>query len=262
MLGAERATAEEFYDRLLASVSVLDASARRHARAQEAVPAIAAALGADVAVVQSVLWERLVIASSAPQRMYFQAGASLMHGLGATEVESSGTSAVDALQAARQRMTTAFEPGQRAVLEQRWPDIGYLAELPAPTRGMVQAYTAACLSGLSPARFIAERQRQAREDMLAAQSFRIRNDIPKAIEAAYSSDFHSLEGYLVESALASGDDALLTFSMRRDLVDAAIADLPGLPSEFAQAADIVRRAFCGALNQSDADRLARRFISL
>ena len=48
-----------------------------------------------------------------------------------------------------------------------------------------------------------------------------------AIQAAYQGDFTALDAYLVESAVAAGDDALLTVTIRWDLAVQAVSELAG-----------------------------------
>ncbi len=256
MLGVDRGTAEEFHGRLLANAHTLDRAARLHANQGDVVAALAAAWGADVTSIQAVLWERILIASRAPQRQYFQAAASLSQALAALDETSiSGVTAEALVKQARVRLWAEFDASLRREVDAHLPDIGYLAMLAAPSTQDLQDAVDARIDDHTPAEFVAERRQEAIDAMLRAQSDRIRRDIPAAIRSAYDSDFSILEGYLVESALAVGDTYLLTVTIRSDLVTGAISELAGLPEDFARAVSTLRDAMASALNEADGERL-------
>jgi hypothetical protein len=256
VLGVDRGTAEEFHGRLLSSSHALDRAARIHAQSGSVVAAIASACGADITLLQAMLWERILIASRAPQRQYFQAAGSLLASMESAELPAPpDDTAEQYLVVARENLVTQFdEPLQREAAA-KLPDLTYLRWLAAPTPDDFDAAVAARLDGGSSAAFISARRKAARESMVEAQSDRIRGRIPAAIQAAYVSDFQSLEAYLIESALATGDARLLSVTMRSDLVASAIAELPRLPEDFGRAVGTIRDAMCSALTEADAERL-------
>jgi hypothetical protein len=263
VLGVDRGTAEEFHGRLLATAHTLDRSARQHANRGDSVSAVAAAWGADVTSIQAVLWERILIASRAPQRQYFQAAASLSRALAALDESSaSGATAEAVLKHARERLSAEFDDSLRREVDAQLPEITYLAMLAAPTTQDMQDAVDARIDDHTPAEFVAERRRAAIDAMLRAQSDRIKRDIPAAIRSAYDSDFSILEGYLVESALAVGDKYLLTVTIRADLVTGAITELTGLPEDFAKAVSTLRDAMTSALNEADGERLRSLLLPL
>lgn len=256
MLGVDRGTAEEFHGRLLSNAHTLDRSARQHASQGDVVSALAAAWGADVTAIQAALWERILIASRAPQRQYFQAAASLSQALAALDpFPGSGATAEAVLKHARERLSAEFDDSLRREVDAHLPDIGYLGMLPAPTAQDLQAAVDARIDDHTPAEYASERRQAAIDAMLRAQSDRIKRDIPAAIRAAYDSDFSILEGYLIESALAVGDTFLLTVTIRTDLVNGAISELAGLPEDFVRAVGTLRDAMASALNEADGERL-------
>jgi hypothetical protein len=254
MQGAENTTAEEFFSRLVASVQVLSDASHRHASAGDSVGALACALGADVASLQAVLWERLNIASSAPQRRYFQAAESLTAALGTADLPLDSGSAAEALRAARQAMSEQFDEAISSDVADRWPDLAYLEQLAGPTADDVRSARERRLDGLEPVDFIETRRAAADLTMREAQESRIRADVAGAVRSAYQADFLRLESYLVESALAAGDVDLFTVMIRWELVASAFSELSGLPDEFGAAVSVIRRTFAGALGQGDGPR--------
>lgn len=78
---ADQASAEEVYSRCLGNATILDAAARRFAEGADGASAVACAWGADVYAAQAVLWERIMIAASSPQRQFFRVADALVSGL-------------------------------------------------------------------------------------------------------------------------------------------------------------------------------------
>jgi hypothetical protein len=263
VLGVDRGTAEEFHGRLLSGSHALDRAARIHAQSGSVVAAVASAWGADITLLQALLWERILIASRAPQRQYFQAAGALLASIGAAQVPApqDGT-AEQYLLGARENLVTQFDEPLQREAGAKLPDLTYLRWLSAPTADDFDAAVVARLDGGSPTEFIAARRKAARESMKGAQSDRIRGRIPAAIQAAYVSDFQSLEAYLIASALATGDVWLLSVTMRSDLVASAIAELPRLPEDFGRAVGTIRDALCLALTEADAERLRDALLPL
>lgn len=258
MSSEDRGSAEEFFSRCVANVAVLDRAARRHAAEGDAVSAVAAAWGADVNAAQSVLWERIMVASTAPQHLFFRAAEALIPGLAVAEA-GVPSNAMEAVGASRRSLLDACDASLRREIQRTWPEISYLAGLPAPTGEDLVAAAAERLDGVSPARFAKERYRMAHVAMREAHEYRVRGDSAAAIQGAYDSDFLALEGYLVESAAAAGDVALLSVVARWDLATGAVTDLAGLPEEFAAAVAVIREALCRGLGEADAGRVREAF---
>lgn len=253
---ADRASAEEFYSRCLGNASILDAVARRSAAEGNAVAALASAWGADVYAAQAVVWERILVVASSPQRQFFRVAEALVSGLAIpAPPEGTSPSVREALASSRRGLLSACDADLRTGVEQAWPDHLYLSELPAPGPQGLIAAAHARLEGVSPEEFILQHRAQAAEAMAQAQALRIRGESVAAIQAAYDSDFHSLEAYLVESALATGDTHLLTVLIRWELASHAVAALPGLPDGFQAAVHRIREAITSGLGDADGARL-------
>lgn len=256
MLGVESGTAEEFYSRCLANAQHLEAAARQRAAAGDRVGALADAWGADVSTLQAVLWERVIAASRAPQRQFFQAAEAIVAGLRSelAEPESSATLGRSLAQA-RARITTAFDEDTAREMARRWPDISYLEAVPPVTVEDLSAAVSDRLRGLTPVAFVAQRRGEAAAAMMKAQAHRVRGETSEAIQAAYAGDFGALEAYLVESATEVGDVELLSVITRWDLAVHAVSEVPGLPEDFSQAVNVVRKAMVAGLGDADGKRL-------
>lgn len=256
MLGVDRGTPEEFYSRRLANAQVLEAAARRRAAAGDRVGAFADAWGADMNTLQATMWERILVAARSPQRQFFQVAEAVVGGLRAPRIDGGDAPTVGrALAAARNAVAGAFDEGLAIEMAARWPDIAYLEAVPAVTPADIDASVEERLDGLTPTSFIERRRRESAKAMLDAQAKRVRGDTVAAIHGAYEADFAGLDAYLVESAMAVGDIALLTVTIRWDLASQAVADLPGLPDDFAGAVGAIRGAVASRVGDSDGGRL-------
>lgn len=253
---AARATAEEFYSRCLGNVSVLTDAARRFADDGDAVGALAAAWGADTYALQAVVWERILVASSYPQRQFFRVAQALVGALAAAlPADHEPTSASDALAATRAGMLDACEPSLRAEVQAVWADASYLDALPAPTTEDLVGSVAARTGGLGPEVFAMQRRKESSEAMAGAQAVRVKGDTVAAIQSAYEADLLALEAYLIDSALALSDNALFTVTVRWELATAAVAALPGLPEGFVAAVTRIREALAAGLGDAEGARL-------
>ena len=252
---AVSASAEEVYGRCLGNASLLDAAARRFADAADVTSAVACAWGSDVYAAQAVLWERIMIASSSPQRQFFRAAEALIAGLHLDGSASGSPSAADVLETSRRALLDACDPDLREGMRAAWADLGYLTTVTAPTAEDVSDSVARRLGGRLATAFVAQRRQEAAESMATAQALRIKGEAVPAIQAAYDSDLSSLEAYLVESALAVGDDRLLSVITRWELAIHSLSTLPGLPEGFLAAVSRIRETLAASLGDADGARL-------
>lgn len=257
--GSGPTSVEEYFTRRLGDAHVLVAAAQGHAAADDAVAAVATMLAADTAVLQALLWERVNISPRTPQRQFFQAAHALT---GVLAREASGppvVSAADLVADTRAAMASALDDDLALAVRARWADVGFLLLLRAPTPADLRTSLADRTDGLGADAFVVARREQARALMVEAQAARVRGDAPTAIRLAYDSDFLTVDAYLAESALASGDVWLLTVVPRWALVAAGVAALPGLPESFTDAVTLVREAMTTSLGGADGGRLAAAF---
>ena len=257
MQNERRATARELRDGCLRRARVLERASRRQAAAQDGVGALVLEWAADVAVVQAVLLERLVLEAQAPQRKYFGLIEKVAQSLRDIRlVNHDEVTAATVLGALRDRVYANVDREVARDIAGRVTDSAYLAGFAAPTAQEIGQIAGRRLQGLTPSAFVAQRKREAAELMVEAQSQRMRGDVARAIQAAYDSDFRSLEAYLVDSAVAAGDDGLLTVDARWELAAHAMGEVPGLPADFVGAVAAVRGALAVGLGEPDATRLA------
>lgn len=255
MLGVDSGTAEEFYTRCLANSQHLEAAARQRAAGGDRVGALADAWGADVSMLQAVLWERVIAAARAPQRQFFQAAEAIVAGLRSALAESDDSATLGrVLASARSRIATAFDEDTAREMARRWPDISYLEAIPAVSIDDLNAAVATRLRGVSATAFVAQRRSEASAAMLQAQAHRVRGNTAEAIQTAYAGDFSALEAYLVESAVEVGDAELLSVIIRWDLAVHAVSEVPGLPEDFSQAVGVVRSAIVAGIGDADGKR--------
>lgn len=259
---ADRASAEEFYSRCLGNESILDAAARRFAGQGDAVSALATAWGADVYAAQAVVWERIMVAAVSPQRQFFRVAGALITGLHSSEPAAGDHPTVrEVLECSRAGLLSACDPELREGVRASWSDHAYLGDLAAPDAAMLAESARARLGGLTPDAFVAHRRAEAAEAMGQAQALRIKGESVAAIEAAYDSDFRSLEAYLVESAVTAGDGYLLTVTIRWELAAGSVAALPGLPDGFLAAVGRIRDAIASGLGDADGARLREVLVA-
>ena len=257
MAGVTEGSAEEFYAWFLGNARILEASCRAHAEESDVVSAVSAALGADISTLESLVWERINVAPRAPQRQFYQAGlamAGALAGLGDHPMPG-GASAADLVRAIRTRLTQSLEASLASDVVERWPAIDCLEALPTPRGVDFASAVDRRLGGLSTEQFVLARRTEARDAHLAAQASRIRGATGAAIASAYEGDFLSLEAYLVESALAAGDTAMITVAVRWDLATHAVSQLAGLPDGFSAAVTVIRRSLAEGLGPADGQRL-------
>lgn len=258
MLGVSSGTAEEFYSRCLANAQILEGAARQRLGSGDSVGALADAWGADLNMLQAVMWERILVAARAPQRQFFLVAGAIVAGLRTPTPAEQDTPTLGRMVArARERMTTAFDESLTAEMAGRWPDISYLEAERSLSREELTAAAVERLQGMSPQAFAAMRRSEAGAAMLLAQTHRVRGDTPAAIQLAYEADFKGLEAYLVDSAAAVGDSDLLTVTMRWDLAVQAMSELPGLPDDFSTAVAAIRGVLAAGLGEADGSRLVK-----
>lgn len=261
MLGVTSGTAEEFYGRCLANAQVLEKAARRRVSEGDPVGALADAWGADVNMLQAVMWERIIAAASAPQRQFFRVADAIVSGLRSPLGEPERPATLgDCITQARERMAVSFDDELAREIGSRWPDVAYLEAVPAVGDDEVAAFVQARLLGLSPQEFVHHRRREAAAAMLEAQTHRVRGETSEAIQAAYQGDFAGLDAYLVDSAVAVGDDSLLTVTIRWDLAVEAVSELPGLPEDFSKAIAVIRGTVAAAIGEADGRRLVESLV--
>lgn len=255
---------EEFFTQCVANARVLDAAARRLLADGDRVGAMACAWGSDVFTVQAVLWERVLVAAPVPARKYFRAAEAMFAPQRIVGGATAGpaVTADEMISLGRIALMADFEPSVRLEITDQWADITYLRQAPAPTTEDLAVSVTDRLAGRTPEAFAAARRMLAGQAMDEAQALRVRGETQGAVQAAYDADLLCLEAYLVESAVAAGDAALLTVRVRWELATAAISGLLGLPNGFVAAVTALRDAITGSMVTADAERLRGTFVAI
>ncbi len=251
-------TTEEFYTRCRTQAKALEAAARAFAAHGEAVDAVACAWGADIAVVQAELWERIVLGSRTPLQRYYQAGDAVTHALvqtPSTHPALPDTSAEHLVADARQRFLRAFDARLAHDLDAQLPSLAYLSAVAAPNEALVTGAVSRRLLGMRPGAFVERRRADAAAAMVDARTHLDDGDLEGAIRWAYDSDSWTLSAYLVESAMAVGDESLFTVTTRWEVVNAAVEAIASLPADFSAAITVLRTTVHQALGDSDGTRL-------
>lgn len=259
MLKARQLSAEAVYAQCLRHARIHERASRRLAQEGQALPAVVFAWGADIALIQTGLFERVVVGRRAPIRAYFTEAEALVASLGAVPGAAvPASSAADLQLRVREDLFSALPLELAMDITGRFPDVTYLAGLPAPTPEQLRTCGHARLGGATPHEFALARRHEAEALMVAALSAGNDGRMAAAIEQAYASDFRALESYLVDSALTAGDRALMTVELRWELVRCAMAEVPGLPDDLLEAIGVVRAAMCAGLGEPDGVRLLPR----
>jgi len=253
MAGTPRRSAEERYAQCMANAQVLHDATLRLVNEQDAPQALAVAWGADIYAAQAVLWERIMGAAAAPARRWYLAADALLRTSESPTPAGSAGSCGDALIAARASLLADCDEALSSAIAAAWSPVPELDALPVPLD--LEESARVRLGGMSASAFVAHRRSEAIAQMQTAQELRVKGETAAAVQAAYESDFLSLEAYLVESAVAAGDAALQTVTIRWELATAAIQHLPGLPAGFLPGVARIRQAMCSGLSDADAVRL-------
>ena len=240
---------------------ILRAAAQRHAASEFSTEAVACAVAADIATVQSYLSDNLRPES---RRKYFRHAQDV---LAPDHPHSTArfASALEYMCAFREWLLDLAPPGQLTDLADVMADHSYIADLPAPDAQAWQLFRERRLQGLSTTGFVDSKRSTARRLHLAAQvAVRESHDDPtlgSPINIAYRADSSSLEAYLVESASAVGDVAFITVLSRWELVAHALSAQNPLPRDFDTALTQIRSTMVGALDPADGRRLSEYFLT-
>ena len=257
-------TAEEFYSESLDRIHLLADASRAHALngdGPSVIAAIADQWAADVITMQAVAWERIVVVSRTAHRSLFDLGERVLGTLLATPPEPAHTAA-DVVASHRRALVAAVDPALAEDVSERFAVLDHLAQLPAPSAEEYAAAAESRLGGLDERSFVQSRVAESRQAMARSREARVRGDVAAAITAAYEADMLALDAYLVGSARAWGDSALLTVYARWDLATAAIGRLGTVPDDLRGASAAVRGAITSVLGSAEGSRLAEAWESV
>lgn len=255
-----RVTPEQFAAQARGRSAAFTSAARSSAASGDVVGALACGWAADLATVQNVLADSILVAGEAPQRSYVQTVSSVVEGLDASWAPpeddgrySRGLAKV--LQAARSALVRRLEPAVIAQLSDEWPDLSPLTDVEPPSIEQLELQVQARLGGSPVGVFVSERRGTAARVALRAARELDAGETQAAVGSAYHADMCALEAYLVSIAAQAGDRYLLTTRAEWDVVMEAIRGMRTLPSDFVPAVNAVRRTFLAALGEPHATRV-------
>ncbi len=242
----------------------LSASSVHHAERGELVESVIAQIGADVANLELVSWERIVVTSPTPQVPLFEFASKVAAGLStlSTQRLAEAPNAAAAIDLVRESLVATVDPDLANEIASRQLSTEHLARSPMFTDTELHELVNRRLGGKSPEAFIIDARAHALALSNEARDFRLRGDTRAAISSAYRADMNSLDAYLVESALAVGDVAMLTMLTRRELAIAALGRLGAVPDDVKAAVSQVRQTLMLSLGWADGERLARTLIPI
>lgn len=252
-------SAEEYFSRRMLDARILEQAARRYAHpddqaAQDAVAALACALGADVATLEAVVWERVHVAPRDPRRELFGVAEVVTARLADSGATTTPTSVRQVVEDNRRAIVDTFDDPVADSLTGRWPAIGYLGDVPAPSSAALSGFALRRMDGATIDEYIDSTRTAARTVHHRAIAERDADLQADALRSFYEADRLWLEAYLVDSAAAVGDRTLLSVVARTALVDGALDALGDLPDDTLEAAAAIRAAIALALGSADGER--------
>lgn len=262
--GSSEVTAESFYAELLTAMHGLSASSVHHASRGEVAEAVVMQIAADIANLELVAWERIVVTSTTPQVPLFDIASKIAQGMSALDTGrlSGSANAAAAVRSVRETLMTTIEFDLGSEIVSRQLSTEHLDALGMFDDAELHAALDRRLEGKAPGDFVASARAEAQRANQEARDLRLRGDTRAAIKAAYRADVHALDAYLVESALAVGDTSLLTVLIRRELAMAALERLGAVPDDYKAAVSQVRQTLMLSLGWADGERLARTLIPI
>lgn len=234
---------------------------QRYAAAGRPLPAVHAAWASDIAQVQAVMWERVMVASPAPDEQFAAvAGAVGRALLRATQEPSQACqSAADCVAFARQGLASAFDAAALKVLAERFAPLEHLAALPCPAPEDVAGSARQRVGDSDAATLAAQRKQVAADSMVVALGMYREGRDDDAMNQAWASDWAAFEAYLLDAAMAIEDEALVTVDLRWALACDLIQAVPALPSGFHDAISVIRDRLVAATGPVEGARLREYF---
>jgi hypothetical protein len=250
------AGADELHDDATAKTDTYAQLSRKYADQGDAFLAVMAAWAADVHVLQALLWERGLKAATEPDRQFFTVGTAVATALADyAKAHPIPTTAREAVEGVREGLLAAFDTSVHGLLAARFIDLEHLDGLPHPDHGAGERAAAVRLAGRSAPGLVSELLLTAKECMAVALEMRSAGLADDALRHAYLADMASFEAYLIEAAGVVGDSSLVTVDLRWGAATAAIAALPGLPTDVVDAATAIREQLAFVLGPVEAARL-------
>ena len=233
---------------------------RRWAAEGNALGAVHAAWASDIANVQAVMWERVMVASPNPDEQFFAIASTVARALSKyTTSAGEAGSAETCVSAARRGLASAFDPAALSLLAERFTTLDHLVNLPHPVGSDVVACSRARVGDTDPVTLSARRKQDAADCMTVAVAMHREGRDDDAMNQAWTSDWAAFEAYLLDAAIAVEDEALVTVDMRWALACGLIQAVPALPSAFEDAVAVIRERLLAAAGPVEGERLRQYF---
>jgi hypothetical protein len=254
-----RLTPEEFAEQSRLQAASFGALCRRNAAVGDSIGVLACGWAADVATVQAITAEAILVSGEAPQRLYFQTAESITESTReawsvAGDLEQF-TGVARVLKDGRSTLARSLEPAIVGQLSDAWMELAEFSDIPAPTIMDLSRARDERLGETDPRSFIAARRRESSHLALRAARSLAHGDVESAVREAYAADMYALDGYLVQTALATDDPYLLTVRAWWDLVTDAITRISDLPGDFAASVAVIRASIVTSMGEPAATRL-------
>jgi len=251
----------DYYSALVQKGNRLNLASRRLVGEQAIIEAIACQVGADLSVLQAVIWEQLIVLSKNANAQLLAHATPIFQSL----FDSLGSIAEDEVPVAsmlgklRLDLIKAVQPGQALELESRFAPLDHFEAEAAVTAIDLEEWRLQRVGRLNVEEYVQLRRAESVQRMQKAQELRVSGAIASAIATTYESDMLALDAYLIESAVASGDVHFFTVVMRWELAVESVSALSGVPETFTEAIEAIREVILSALDGGDQLRMKVRF---
>jgi len=242
------------------------ALARSYAVDGDILGAVLATWAADIHALEALLWENGLAAAPDPQDQLRVVAEAVMDSLSASPDGASPASARDLVEHARDAMAAAFDASVHELLAERLMSLDHLDDLNEvekdwdPRRvGMAGRDTARRMDGRSVTELVADLRVTASDCMAVARVMSAAGRTLDAWHHVRLSDTATLEAYLLDAALRSGDARLATVDLRWDLAASVMAELPDDPDDLADAIARARQRLAGVVGLAESDALLGQF---
>lgn len=250
-------TPEQFARQSREQSGAFSAAARASLAKDDRVGALASCWASDVATVQAVTATTILVSGEAPQRLYFQTAEGVTDSVrDSWLVPADGYASIAALvKEGRSALARSLEAAIVGELSDEWMELADFEQLACPTVSELERACDARLGNREAREFVVVRKREASKLALSAVRSLDQGNVEAAVRGAYAAEMCALEAYLVQTAMETGDQYLLTTRAWWDVIAAAISQIPGLPHDFQGSVAMIRGAILSSLGEPAASRL-------
>jgi len=251
---------ERLHAGVSASIDVYANLSRSYAARGETRLAALALWVADVQVLISLLWESGLGSAPDPDAQLAEVADAVDMSLREHTGSLDGTTTViSALQNTRAALTAAFDESVHTLLNERFVSLAHLDGLPVPGPAAAERARTARLGDRSPQQ-LSDDLRVAAADCMAVFAAMARSGLNgDALEQAQLADLASFEAYLIEAAIAAGDNSLVTVDLRWDLATSTIRNIVEKPADLREAVNQFREILTRTVGPAEDGALRATF---